>query len=191
MKRNIIIGGTVRAGKSTLAERIVKELGYSICESDTIVNAFDKAFPELGIVHRRPEEAREKYKPFLHEILTGFYRTWKYQGIPTVFPGSQFLPSTIDEYSRKEHYIVIFLGINDVTGEELLSKIREMDTEKDWTFKENDEKLLKHCNKIIEESKTLENECKKYGFYYFNTFADREKVFDGIIEMLKEQQKDG
>ena len=72
MKRNIIIGGTVRAGKSTLAERIVKELGYSICESDTIVNAFDKTFPELGIVHKRPEEAREKYKPFLYEILTGF-----------------------------------------------------------------------------------------------------------------------
>ena len=75
--------------------------------------------------------------------------------------------------------------------EELLKKIREMDSEKDWTFKETDEKLLKHCNKIVDESKTLENECKKYGFYYFNTFDDREKVFDGIIEMLKEEQKDG
>lgn len=188
--KNIIIGGTVRAGKSTLAARIVKELGYSICESDSVVNAFDKAFPELGIIHKDPKGAREKYKPFLHELLTGFYRTLKYQGIVTVFPGAQFLPSTIDEYSKKDKYIVIFLGMNDIDGETLLNKIREMDSEHDWTFKESDEKLLKHCNKIIEESKTLENECKKYGFYYFNTFFDREKVFDEVIKIVKEEQKD-
>ena len=188
--RNIIIGGTVRAGKSTLAEKIVKELGYSICESDSIVNAFDKAFPSLGIIHKDPTGAREKYKPFLHELLTGFYRTLKYQGIVTVFPGAQFLPSTIDEYSKKDKYIVIFLGLDGIKGEDLLKKIREMDNEHDWTFKESDEKLLRHCNKIIEESEMLKNECKKYGFYYFNTFFDREKVLEEIVEVIRREQKD-
>ena len=90
--KNIIIGGTVRAGKSTLANLIRRELGYSLCESDTIVNAFDVVFPELGIRHKNIDLAREKYRPFLFEVLNGFCRDLKYNGNVTIFPGAQFLP---------------------------------------------------------------------------------------------------
>ena len=61
--------------------------------------------------------------------------------------------------------------------EMLMGKIREMDSAKDWTSKRTDEELLKHCVKIIDESVELERQCKEYGFYYFNTFYDRNKVF--------------
>lgn len=186
--KNIIIGGTVRAGKSTLANKIRKELKFSLCESDTIVNAFDKVFPELGIVHSRPEEAREKYKPFLFEILNGFNKGIKYQNSPTVFPGSQFLPKHINEYPKKDKFIIIFLGMNDVAPEVLMNKMRELDSPNDWTYSESDEKLLKHCEKIVKESSVLEEECQKYGFYYFNTFDNREKVFDEIIEIIKKEE---
>ena len=59
--KNIIIGGTVRAGKTTLANMIRNKFLYSKVESDTIVNAFDKVFPEFGITHRNAELARIKY----------------------------------------------------------------------------------------------------------------------------------
>lgn len=187
--RNIIIGGTVRAGKSTLAEKVVKHFKYSLCECDAIVNAFDKVFPELGIIHRDPEGAREKFKPFLYVMLNGFGKDLKYKDLVTVFPGSQFTPSIINEYEKKDKCIVIFLGMNDVSAEDLLKKMREMDTPHDWTFKESDERLLRHCSKIVKESKTLEEECKKYDFYYFNTFNDRDKVFDEIVQIIKREQE--
>ena len=186
--KNIIVGGTVRAGKSTLANLIRKKLNYSLCESDTIVNAFHKVFPELGIVHNKPEMARENYKEFLFEILDGFCKSLKYHGNVTIFPGSQFLPRHINEYSKKDRYIVIFLGVNDVTAPMLLNKLRETEQEHDWTHKHDNESLLKLCSKIIDESKEFEEECKKYGFYYFNTFYDREETLKNIVRLIEKEQ---
>ena len=168
--KNIIIGGTVRAGKTTLANLIRSKLGYSKVESDTIVNAFDKTMPELGITHRDATLTREKYEPFLFEVLNGFCRDLKYGNNVTVFPGSQFLPENLSRYEKLDRYIVVFLGINAKSPEELLEVIRKNDTENDWTYKKTDEWMLKFCKNVINESNKLKEDCEKFGFYYFNTF---------------------
>ena len=147
-------------------------------------------FPELGIVHNKPVEAREKFKPFLFELLDGFCKGLKWHNNVTIFPGSQFLPAQINEYEKKDRYIVIFLGINDTTPELLLKKIRETEAEHDWTHKQSDESLLERCKEIIKESVTLENECKKYGFYYFNTFNNREKMLNEILDIVSKEEND-
>ena len=143
--KNIIVGGTVRGGKTTLANLVRDRFGYSKVESDTIVNAFDKVYPEFGITHRDAKLARVKYEPFLFEILNGFYRDLKYAGNVTVFPGSQFLPENIYKYEKKDKCIVIFLGVDGISSEELFKVIREKDTENDWTYKKSDEWMLKFC----------------------------------------------
>lgn len=185
--KNIIIGGAVRAGKSTLACKIVKELNYSLCESDTIVNAFNNAFPQFGILHKTPAQTREMYKPFLFEVLDGFNKSLKYKGVPTVFPGSQFLPEHIFEYKNKDNYIVIFLGIENIKPEKLVSIIKEHDTINDWTYNKSDEKLLNCANTIIKDSKIMKKQCKKYNFYYFNTLKNRQNIFDDIIKLINKE----
>ena len=184
--KNIIIGGTVRSGKTTLANLIRNKFGYSKVESDTIVTAFDKVFPEFGITHRNAELAREKYEPFLFEVLNGFCRDLKYAGNITVFPGSQFLPENISRYEKLDKYIVVFLGVNASSSEELLKTIRENDSENDWTHKKTDEWMLRFCENIIKESDKLKADCEKYGFHYFNTYYDRDKVLNSICELIKE-----
>ena len=161
-----------------------------ISESDTIVNAFDKVFPEFGITHRNAELAREKYEPFLFEVLNGFCRDLKYAGNITVFPGSQFLPSNIANYEKLDRYIVVFLGINAPSPEAFLKKIREHDTENDWTHKKDDEWILRFCKNIINESNKLKEECEKFGFYYFNTFENREAVLDEVCDLIASLEKD-
>lgn len=188
--KNIIIGGTVRSGKTTLANLLREKFGYSKVESDTIVNAFDKVYPEFGITHRNPDLAREKYQPFLFEILNGFCRDLKYGGNITVFPGAQFLPVNLSTYSKMNKYIVVFLGVNANTPEELLTKIREQDTENDWTLKKDDEWMLRFCKNIIEESEKLKADCETYGFYYFNTFNDRPKVLCQICDLIQRLQNE-
>jgi len=187
--KNILIGGTIRAGKSTLAYLIKNKLNYSVCECDTIVNAFHKVFPDLGIVHNKPKEARENFKPFLYQLLNGFLKGLNWYNNVTIFPGSQFLPNQIDEYPKKENYIVIFLGINDVKPEDLAKTIRDNESEFDWTQRESDESLLALSKNIIDESNYLKNECAKFGFYYFNTYFDRENVFNSIINLIEELEK--
>lgn len=185
--KNILIGGTVRAGKSTLANLIRNKFKYSLVESDTIVNAFDVVFPELEITHKKVELTREKYKPFLFEILNGFCRDLKYNSNVTIFPGAQFLPQQINEYPKKDKYIVIFLGISDATPQELMAKIREMDTASDWTNKRTDEQLLNNCKNIIKESIDLKNNCNKFGFYYFDTFKNRNETLDEILKIIEKE----
>ena len=188
--RNIIIGGCVRAGKTTLANVITKRFGYSKVESDTIVNAFDKVFPEFGITHKEPEKARVKYEPFLFEVLNGFCKDLKYANNVTVFPGSQYLPENLSRYEKLDKYIVIFLGINADSPEELLKTIREKDSEFDWTYKKTDEWLLRFCKKIIDESNQLKEDCQKYGFYYFNTYSNREEVLNNICDLIAKLQRE-
>ncbi len=187
--KNILIGGTVRAGKSTLANLIRNKFKYSLVESDTIVNAFDVVFPELGITHKKAEITRERYKPFLFEILNGFCRDLKYNGNVTIFPGAQFLPEQIDEYLKKDKFIVIFLGIGDATPRELMTKIREMDTASDWTNKRTDEQLLNNCKNIINESKELKSQCEKFGFYYFDTFINRIETLNKILKVIEKENE--
>lgn len=187
--KNIIIGGTVRSGKTTLANLLRGKFGYSKVESDTIVNAFDKAFPEFGITHKDASGAREKYQPFLFEVLNGFCRDLKYAGNVTVFPGSQFLPVNLSRYEKLDKYIVVFLGINAQSPEELLKVIRENDTEKDWTYSKTDEWMFRFCKNVIDESNQTKEDCEKYGFYYFNTFENRAEVLNDVCEMVDKLQK--
>lgn len=185
--KNVLIGGTVRSGKSTLANLIRNKFKYSLVESDTIVNAFDIVYPELEITHKKPEITREKYKPFLFEILNGFCRNLKFNENVTIFPGSQFLPRHIYEYSKKDKFIVIFLGVSDAIPQELMNKIREMDTPFDWTTKRTDEQLLNNCKNIINESINIKNDCKKYGFYYFETFKNRSETLNQILKLVEQE----
>ena len=186
--KNVIIGGTVRAGKTTLANLIREKFGYSKVESDTIVNAFDKAFPEFEITHKNANRTREKYEPFLFEILNGFYRDLKYTNNVTVFPGSQFLPSNIDKYEKKDNFIVIFLGLDGIMPNELLEEIRKNDTVNDWTYKKTDEWMLEFCKNIINESEMIKLDCGKYGFYYFNTYNNRDKTLNEICDVIDRLQ---
>lgn len=186
--KNIIIGGTVRSGKTTLANLLREKFKYSKVESDTIVNAFDKVYPEFGITHEDAKLARIKYEPFLFELLTGFCRDLKCTNNVTIFPGSQFLPENIARYTKLEQYIVIFLGINAPSAKELFKTIRENDTENDWTYKKDDEWLMLFCQNVINESNQLKLDCEKYGFYYFNTFYDRKVTLDKICDEIKKIQ---
>lgn len=189
--KNIIIGGTVRSGKTTLANLLKERFCYSKVESDTIVNAFDKVYPEFGITHKKPELAREKYEPFLFEVLNGFCRDLKYCDNVTVFPGSQYLPENLSRYQKLDRFIVVFLGINANSAKELLEIIRQNDTENDWTYKKDDEWMLSFCENVIRESDKLKQECEKFGFYYFNTFYDRGAVLNQICNQIDKLQKDG
>ena len=188
--KNIIIGGTVRSGKTTLANILREKFSYSKVESDTIVNAFDEVFPEMEITHRNASLTREKYEPFLFEILNGFYRDLKYTNNITVFPGSQFLPENIAKYEKKDKYIVIFLGLDGITPEQLLKTIREHDTENDWTFKKPDDWMLKFCENVINESEKLKQDCEKLGFYYFNTYINRKETLNKICNLIYSLQNE-
>ena len=65
--KNIIILGTARSGKTTLANMLHKEYNYSIVSIDSFVSALRDGFPNLGIAHSNTEE---KFKLLPKFVLT-------------------------------------------------------------------------------------------------------------------------
>jgi len=49
MKKNVLIFGSSRAGKTTLTRKICQELGYNIVGTNSFVDALIQAYPQLGI----------------------------------------------------------------------------------------------------------------------------------------------
>ena len=187
--QNIIIGGSVRSGKTTLGNIIARKLSCSKVESDSIVTAFDKVFPNLGIQHKDLNKARKNYEPFLFEFLKGLNKDLKYCGNRTVFVGSQFLPENINKFEQRDEYIIIFLGINAPSANVLLKRIRENDTTNDWTYNRDDEWMLRCCQEIINDSEIIKKQCEKFGYYYFDTFNNREDVLSKILQLIQKEQK--
>ena len=107
--KNIIVGGTVRSGKTTLANLISAKFGYSKVKSDTIVNAFDKAFPSLEITHRNAMLTREKYEPFLFEILNGQRRMFNIPDMDGVI--AEGIPQITE--SKVHGWLPIMYGCNN------------------------------------------------------------------------------
>ncbi len=65
--RNIIIAGPSRAGKTTLATRINKELGHFVIGLDKLVATFQGAYPQLNIrLNWDRQKTTDNLAPFLN-----------------------------------------------------------------------------------------------------------------------------
>ncbi len=71
--KNIIIAGSSRAGKSTLARKINEELNYFIISVDKLVATFQGAYPQLNIkLNWNRRKTTDNLAPFLGHFLGAF-----------------------------------------------------------------------------------------------------------------------
>ncbi|MBR5742408.1 MAG: hypothetical protein IKX85_01295, partial [Clostridia bacterium] len=128
MVKNIFVIGTGRSGKTTLAKKFAREMGYSLIGIDDLVSGFE-AYPELKIGHGgEAADTAARLAPFLIRYLTELSEgSVFYDGIKTVIEGTHidferlmpFLQS--EKYSRK--YELIGLTMDHVSEEELFDRI--------------------------------------------------------------------
>jgi len=204
-QKNIIIAGTGRAGKSTLARKIKDELNYFVINNDRLVATFGEAYPQLNIRIGNGEETRKNIAPFLGHFL-GMFSSPDGQGLFPYTQGAltgnnfviegwsfdfeQILP-IIKMYGMeelKDRFILIGLVQNHKTINELVADMRKYDTSDDWTYCfDNDDDLKEIAKDNISFSQYSTNYLPKYGFTIYDTSTEREKVFDQIIDDIKTQ----
>lgn len=183
--KNVFIGGVSRAGKSTLAQMLYHKLNYSVFELDTVVHSFTKIFPELGISEKDKENLDKNFAPFAYEMLKCCDKDRKYGNIKVVINGFQLSPETISKFSEVDNLIVIFLGMSNITKEQLLENIKNTQEEGDWTLKYTDEQMLKTCQKLIDRSNIIKEQCKKYGYLYYDTAINRVETLNKKVNLLQ------
>lgn len=201
--KNIIIAGPSRAGKSTLARKINEELNYFVISVDKLVATLQGAYPQLNIkLAWNREKTTANLAPFLGHFLGMFsspdgrgllpYSHGTVKGNRFVVEGGYFnfekiLPilKTYGIEELKDNFLLIGLVQNKKTADEFFNDFRKYDTGDDWTYSLNDDDLREVSQEAIPFSRSMTDHLVKYGFTIYDTSAEREKVFDKIIEDIK------
>ena len=129
MFKNILIIGSSKAGKTTLAKMIAKKYRYSVISIDDIVTAME-AFPDMNISWNGDHtKIAEKMAPFLAIYLKELSEGPKfYNNCKTVIEGSDINFELLMPKINKRKYHIIGLTYNKISKEELFQNIRKNDT---------------------------------------------------------------
>jgi len=200
--KNIIIAGTGRAGKSTLARRIQEELNYFVINNDKLVATFGEAYPQLDIRIGNGEKSIENIAPFIGHFL-GMFSSPDGRGLFPYTHGAlkencfvlegwafdlEQISSILKMYgieNLKENFILIGLVLNNKTVDELVSDMKKYDTQHDWTYDLDDKGLKKLAEENISYSRYVSDYLMKYGFTLYDTSMQREQVLGQIIKDIK------
>lgn len=185
--KDIIIIGRPRAGKSTLADRLIDMYGYQIIRLDALRNTFRDIFPELKIA---PDTAidNEKWYEFLKEYYKKLKYCSRYQH-KFIIEGCEMHVSKCAELFDDNDKLIYVLGQIDISPKDMADNIVKYDTKDDWTRKYEYKELLEYCDKSIEAAKELKEDCDLYGIPFFDTAKNREKVLDDIMLDIDRKNK--
>lgn len=185
--KNIIISGVPRAGKTTLSRKINAIYpNYHIINGDAVRYAFQKALPKNEINEYGGKGMKQDFAKFLFYLLKS--ETGEAQGY------YQYIIETCDISIKNAtkffaaDNIILFLGIAELTPQEILARCREHDTKKEWTTESTDEQILKYATDWISKSKYYKRECPKRGFWYIDTSYDRDKKLEEVVRMLQNEK---
>lgn len=186
MKKNILIIGAARCGKTALARKLNKEYGYSVISIDDIVSGLS-AYSELNIHHDGDTELTSKnLGPFLEKYFIELSEGSNfYGGVKFVIEGTHIdferLMPLLQSDKYKEKYEIIGLTINEETAEDLYNNMKKYDTEDDWTYWVKDDVLKEDAKYIINKNKIFNEKFKEYNIRSYETSSNREQVLDDIV----------
>ncbi len=183
--KDILIFGVPRAGKTTLSKLLIEELrDYHIFSIDAIRNAFGDVFPELEINDRNGKNNETALPDYVSRLLY-----WQHDELKNkqgyIIEGCQVLPDKVSEVFDIKNSIVIYLGHGTLLPEEILENIRKYDTPDEYSYKRDDETMLKQCREYYEIEKMNIAKCKKYGFIYVDTSTNRKEVLRKLVDQIK------
>jgi len=198
MKKNIIILGPSRAGKTTLAKKLNEELNYSVIGTDDLSIGFEEGMPQSKIGKPNDHETSvTNIVPFLASYVSALaWRSNYYNGTKYVFEdgkGYFDLDKLVPIWEKIEpskdywrsQYLIIGLIYHNQTIEQLFDAIRKHDVKNDWSYKTSDEELRKNIILNIEYSRNFCDKFQKYDPLIYDVSKNREQVLDKIINDIK------
>ena len=165
--KNIIIIGSSRVGKSTLASILCAKYNFNYMSGDSIRNALINIYPELGYTVENTIENKDFCK-FINFIIN---------------ENNIHLKKNAKEIFKNS--LIIGIGCKEISAEELKNKMLEHDINLDWTYGYSEEDLLSISKETINNSINLYNECISNNICYFDTSLDRYETYNDIYKYIE------
>ena len=163
--KNLIITGPSRAGKTTLAQELSKQLGYNMISLDDLVDGLSNISDIKEQFDDGFEEITDNLAPFLVRFLKQITLGTTYaHGIRYVVEGSYFnFDALMPEIAKlSDQYEVIGLKYDDLTPESLY-------------------------NRFVRLNKRYDNYYKKYNIRAIDTSHGHETAIEKFIQSFKKE----
>lgn len=176
--KNIFIAGVAKSGKSTIANRINRNNIYNHIPLDYFASSLKHNFPETKItssvvIDRNSSKRLSLLLSRVIEIIDNTDELF-------IIDSAHILPKDIIKYLNKDKWDVYYVGYPSITKEEKIKIIRKFEKDTDWTFKRDDEELLKILEELIILSNEIEKDCNELNIKFIDTSNDFNKIIDEI-----------
>jgi len=188
---------------------ITEELGHFAVGVDKLAAVFGEAYPQLDIrLNWDWEKTTGNIAPFLGHFL-GTFSSPDGRGLLTYSHGAAnnnkfVLEGGYFNFDRvlpilgmygitevRDRFILIGLVQNKKTVGEFINDFKTHDTENDWTYGFSDDDLREISEDLMELGKYMTGHLTEHGFTIYDTSANRERVFDQILEDIKRTVDNG
>ena len=167
-KNVVIIGGTPRAGKTTLSLMLGKQ-GYNIISFDRLSQALENGFPQCGIENWNDHEECAKAKfGFFEAIVNGAIDDGEFYGMKTVIDMYDFTPEYIERLKNKEKIDALFLCYSGQTKEEIAYNIRHYAKPFEWIAQVSEEYLQEVAQRCHDFNELIVRKCAEYRYRCFD-----------------------
>lgn len=191
IKKNILIYGPPRCGKSTLAKLINKKFHYNIISLDLLINGFKNAYPDLGIVVKGNNILTgQNFYPFLYEYIKALDTpSEKHRSINYCIEGVYFDFNKLLPNLNKEDFIIIGLTYNNLNSEQLLNRLLTYDTKLDWSYSKNNEEYEIFSKRLIGINEKINTVLVNNNVKIFDTSINRNKALKQALKYIKKEIK--
>lgn len=174
-----LIGGVARAGKTTLAKRILESCQIPFCSTDALLHMLKRVAPELGITDEGDIRTNaRRFLPYLKEFVDVSDFTIR----AYLVEGDIILPAQAAELGRTRAIRACFLGRSKVTVREL----RHNPGDNDWVSSLETKRLHQLPGKLMNRSRLIQKQAAKYRFPYFDVSDDYAGALDQAFRALVE-----
>ena len=175
--KNIFIAGAAKSGKSTIAEKLCSKGSYNHIPLDYFTASLKRNFPDIGI--RSNVLIEGETSPKLALLLSTVFNIIDDTEEKFIIDSAHIMPIDIVKYIDREKWDIIYVGYPNISAQDKFNLIRKLEHEASWTHRRNDEELFPMIEKLIENSKEIERQCKELNIRFIDTSGD-------IKDILKE-----
>ena len=162
--KNILIIGVARSGKSRFSKKFKN---YNHIPMDYFTSSLKHNFKDIGITSNIviDRDSSKKLSLLLSRVMNIMNDTEE----KFIIDSAHLYPEDIYPYIDTNKWDIYCLGYPTISVEDKFNEIRKYDTDKDWTYKRNDEELKDIISKLINISKEMKKTCEKLNIKFIDT----------------------